>query len=107
MSVGGFLSLNADMHDLDYSVYEEDQAEKMIEDMLTYGRIVGFNVLDFDWLVLEPYTTNNKIDAIAEKTFDIFRFFRMKERQFVGLADLGSLNFGVSKTHDSRDIPKM
>lgn len=107
MSVGGFLTIDLETLKPMYSIFEEDQVDLLITEMLAFDWIIGFSLIDFDWLVLSRYAGEDQIRLLRSKTFDMFQFFRMVEKQFVGLEDLSNLNFGLSKTHDSKKIPQM
>lgn len=40
----------------EYLAYTEDQALQLVEALSEANRVVGFNLVDFDYLVLQPYT---------------------------------------------------
>ena len=53
-----------------YSVYREDEANELINKLLSATLVVGFNVIDFDYHVLSYYST---IDFSSISTLDILK----------------------------------
>ena len=80
-----------DSVDQDYFVYEEKDAKNLIEKLRTADLVVGFNVIGFDYEVLQPYCKKYNLDFDLEK--DIKRTFDM-------LVDVKKLlNFRLSLNH--------
>ncbi len=52
----------------DYFVYEEKDAKKLVEKLRTADLVVGFNVIGFDYTVLQPYSD---FDLQEINTFDM------------------------------------
>ena len=57
-----------DSMDEDYFVYEEKNAKKLVEKLRTADLVVGFNVIGFDYTVLQPYSD---FDLQEINTFDM------------------------------------
>ena len=57
-----------DSVDRDYLVYEEKDAKKLVEKLRTADLVVGFNVIGFDYTVLQPYSD---FDLQEINTFDM------------------------------------
>ena len=56
-----------DSVDQDYFVYEEKDAKNLIEKLRTADLVVGFNVIGFDYEVLQPYCKKYNLDFDLEK----------------------------------------
>jgi DEAD/DEAH box helicase domain-containing protein len=52
-----------------YTTYVERDVEALIDELLSADLVVGFNVIKFDYVVLQPYTAH---DLKKIKTLDIF-----------------------------------
>ncbi len=52
----------------EYFTYLEDQAEQLVEKLSSADLVVGFNVIGFDYTVLQPYAS---IDLQEINTFDM------------------------------------
>ena len=73
-----------DSIDQDYFVYEEKDAKTLVEKLRTADLVIGFNVIGFDYTVLQPYSD---FDLQEINTFDM-------------LADVKKLlNFRLSLNH--------
>jgi len=73
-----------DSIDQDYFVYEEKDAKALVEKLRTADLVIGFNVIGFDYTVLQPYSD---FDLQEINTFDM-------------LADVKKLlNFRLSLNH--------
>jgi DEAD/DEAH box helicase domain-containing protein len=57
-----------DSQDQDYFVYEEKDAKKLVDKLRTADLVVGFNVIGFDYTVLQPYSD---FDLQEINTFDM------------------------------------
>ena len=57
-----------DSLDQDYFVYEEKDAEKLVDKLRTADLAVGFNIIGFDYTVLQPYSD---FDLEEINTFDM------------------------------------
>ena len=57
-----------DSIDQDYFVYEEKDAKTLVEKLQTADLVIGFNVIGFDYTVLQPYSD---FDLQELNTFDM------------------------------------
>ena len=57
-----------DSVDQDYFIYEEKDAKNLVEKLRTADLVVGFNVIGFDYTVLQPYSD---FDLREINTFDM------------------------------------
>ncbi len=51
-----------------YATYFEPDAEALVDELLSADLVIGFNLIKFDYVVLQPYTT---CDLKMVKTLDI------------------------------------
>jgi hypothetical protein len=91
----------------DVEFFEEDEAELLVGTLLAADRVVGHNVLAFDYLVMEPYTHPDRIDRLRERTLDMLQVLREETGVRIGLNDLAQLNLGKGKTDDPRMVPTL
>jgi DEAD/DEAH box helicase domain-containing protein len=87
--------------------FEEDEAELLVGTLLAAERIVGHNVLAFDYPVMEPYVGKVRIARLEEKTVDMLAVLRQATGVRIGLDDLAQLNLGKGKTDDPRMVPTL
>ena len=57
-----------DSIDQDYFVYEEKDSKALVEKLRTADLVIGFNVIGFDYTVLQPYSD---VDLQEINTFDM------------------------------------
>ncbi len=91
----------------DVEFFEEDEAELLVGTLLAADRVVGHNVLAFDYLVMEPYTGRDRIDRLRERTLDMLQVLHQETGVRIGLNDLAQLNLGKGKTDDPRMVPTL
>ena len=90
-------------------LFEEHQTNELF-DYLTNNKckIVGHNLINFDYPVLRPYDELVKITSLITKTFDTWQELYKITGHMIGLDDLAkSNNIGIKKTEDSILIPQM
>ena len=80
-----------DSQDQDYFVYEEKDAKNLIEKLRTADLVVGFNVIGFDYEVLQPYCAKYNLD------FDLKSDINTTCDMLVDVKNL--LNFRLSLNH--------
>ena len=92
-----------------YKTYEEDNISTLLHDINNADVIVGHNILQLDYRVLNYYVGKDIIDRIKSKTFDTMLEFDKYtgEAGWVSLDDIAQRNFGMKKTEDSIKIPEM
>ncbi|HEX9710859.1 MAG TPA: hypothetical protein VGB42_12945 [Candidatus Thermoplasmatota archaeon] len=91
----------------DVEFFEEDEAELLVGTLLAADRVVGHNVLAFDYLVMEPYVGEPRVARLKEKTIDMLAALREPTGVRIGLDDLAQLNLGKGKTDDPRMVPTL
>ena len=80
-----------------YRSYLEDQAEELLEELLQAGRVVGYNLLRFDYKVLQPYATFQLGDL---KTIDMLDHLYRTLGFRVSLDTVAQATLGASKSAD-------
>lgn len=90
-----------------HKFFHEEQVKELIIELKNADLIVGHNLLNFDYNVLRPYTNENLIEKLYPKTFDMIQDLKKITGCLIGLDDLCKRNVGMSKTIDSKKIPKM
>lgn len=87
--------------------YEESGVESLLQTLNKFDKIVGYNIINFDYLVLEPYDKLDTLKELSQKTLDLFQIIKQETKQYPSLNDLAKLNLGLKKTEDSKQIPRM
>ncbi len=90
--------------------YEEENIEDLIfEIMVNADLVVGHNIIQFDSRVLKPYFDEIPIKTFKKKTFDTMLAFDLftGDAGWVSLDDIAQRNFGMKKTEDSIEVPRM
>ncbi len=82
----------------DFAVYWERDAAALIAELKAADRVVGFNILKFDYEVLKPYAPNENLRAIPSTDMlqDIFHALNFR----LSLDSLAQATLGVNKTAD-------
>ncbi len=88
-------------------IFHENQIRKLLEHLKNADLIVGHNLLQFDYLVLQPYIDVNITKLLKSKTFDIMLELERRTGCWTSLDDLGRRNLGMAKSVDTLKIPKM
>ena len=83
-----------DSIDQDYFVYEEKDAKTLVEKLRTADLVVGFNVIGFDYTVLQPYSD---FDLEEIKTFDMLVDIHKLLRFRLSLKHLAQQTLGKDK----------
>lgn len=97
------------LRDGTFETYEEKDIDQLIDQLNDSSLIVGHNIIKFDYKVLGHYVGKDDMEKFYDKTFDtMIEFSRFTGRGgWVSLDDLARRNFGMSKTEESMNIPKM
>jgi DEAD/DEAH box helicase domain-containing protein len=92
-----------------YTTYGENGIDKLIDCLNDATLIVGHNIMKFDYKVLRHYIESQDMSKFVKKGFDtMLEFDKFTGKGgWVSLDDLARRNFGMGKTEDSVDIPKM
>jgi len=82
----------------DFAVYWEDDAQALIAELKSADRVIGFNIINFDYQVLKPYAPNENLRAIrsVDMLQDIFRTLNFR----ISLDSIAKATLGATKTAD-------
>jgi DEAD/DEAH box helicase domain-containing protein len=82
----------------DFAVYWEKDAAALIAELKTADRVVGFNILNFDYEVLKPYAPQENFRAFrsTDMLADIFKMLGFR----LSLDSLAKATLGATKTAD-------
>ncbi len=80
-----------------YISYWEKDAEKLVEKLKSADLVVGFNVIGFDYSVLQPYS---KVDLNEINTFDMLIDIKKRLGFRLSLNHLAQESFGAEKSAD-------
>jgi len=83
--------------------YTEPQVFYLIEDLFQADTVIGFNLIQFDYRVLRPYTTK---DFSQLKTIDMLLHIREKLGFRVSLDSLAQATLGTGKSADGLQAVK-
>jgi DEAD/DEAH box helicase domain-containing protein len=82
-----------------YFVYREEEIDELLSRLSRYDLVVGFNIIDFDYRVLAPYSAG--IDFTDRfPTLDILKEFKRVTGRRASLDHLAAVNIGECKTGD-------
>jgi DEAD/DEAH box helicase domain-containing protein len=81
----------------EFKSYTEKDVAALVADLKAAERVIGFNVLGFDYQVLKAYTSERLSDL---KTLDLLDDIYNKLGFRVGLDALASATFGANKSAD-------
>ena len=81
----------------EYQAYTEDQARELVEELSRAELVVGFNLLSFDYQVLQPYTD---VPLQALPTVDMLRDVHQALGFRLPLQALAEATLGVDKSAD-------
>ncbi len=95
-----------DSVDEDYSTYLEADALKLVDKLRTADLVVGFNVIGFDYTVLQPYANEKHIDLQEIPTFDMLADVHKKLKHRLSLNNLAECSLGAQKTADGLESLK-
>ncbi len=95
-----------DSVDEDYFTYLEPDALKLVDKLKTADLVVGFNVIGFDYTVLQPYANEKHIDLQEIPTFDMLTDVHKKLNHRLSLNNLAECSLGAQKTADGLESLK-
>jgi DEAD/DEAH box helicase domain-containing protein len=81
----------------EFKSYTEKEMPDLVADLKAADRVIGFNILNFDYPVLKAYTTERLNDS---KTLDLLDDIYNKLGFRIGLDALASANLGTKKSAD-------
>jgi DEAD/DEAH box helicase domain-containing protein len=82
----------------DFAVYWEKDAPALIAELKSADRVVGFNIIGFDYEVLKPYAPNENFRAFrtTDMLQDIYRTLQFR----LSLDTIARATLGTTKTAD-------
>ena len=82
----------------DFAVYWENDAQALIAELKSADRVIGFNIISFDYQVLKPYAPNENFRAFRSTDMlqDIFRTLNFR----ISLDSIAKATLGATKTAD-------
>jgi DEAD/DEAH box helicase domain-containing protein len=82
----------------DFAVYWEKDAAALITELKTADRVIGFNILNFDYEVLKPYAPAENFRAFRSTDMlqDLFRTLGFR----ISLESIAKATLGAAKTAD-------
>lgn len=82
----------------DFTVYWEKDVPALIAELKSATKVVGFNLLGFDYLVLKPYSPETRFASIP--TLDMLLDLQKILGFRIGLDAIASATLGATKTAD-------
>jgi DEAD/DEAH box helicase domain-containing protein len=82
----------------DFAVYWEKDASALIAELKSADRVIGFNIISFDYAVLKPYAPNENFRSFRSTDMlqDIFRTLGFR----LSLDSIAKASLGATKTAD-------
>ena len=82
----------------DFAVYWEQDAAALVEELKLADRVIGFNIINFDYEVLRPYAPNINFRAIRsiDMLSDIYRALNFR----LSLDSIAKATLGATKSAD-------
>jgi DEAD/DEAH box helicase domain-containing protein len=82
----------------DFAVYWERDAAALVSELKSADRVIGFNIINFDYEVLKPYAPNENFRSFRSTDMlqDIFRTLNFR----LSLDSIARATLGTTKTAD-------
>jgi len=82
----------------DFAVYWENDVQALVAELKSADRVIGFNIINFDYQVLKQYAPNENFRAIRsiDMLQDIFRTLNFR----ISLDSIAKATLGSTKTAD-------
>ena len=82
----------------DFAVYWEQDVQGLISELKSADRVIGFNIISFDYQVLKPYAPDENFRAFRSTDMlqDIFRTLGFR----ISLDSIAKATLGATKTAD-------
>ena len=82
----------------EFAVYWEKDAAALVAELKSADRVIGFNILNFDYAVLQPYASNENLRSIrtTDMLQDIYRTLGFR----LSLDSLAKATLGATKSAD-------
>jgi len=82
----------------DFAVYWEADSRALVDELMQAKRVVGFNLREFDYQVLQPYAPEVRVSSIP--TLDLLLDLKRKLGFRLSLDSIASATLGAAKTAD-------
>jgi DEAD/DEAH box helicase domain-containing protein len=82
----------------DFSVYWEKDVPKLIEELKSATKVIGFNLRGFDYQVLQPYTPETRFASLP--TLDLLLDLQKLLGFSISLDSIASATLGTTKSAD-------
>jgi DEAD/DEAH box helicase domain-containing protein len=82
----------------EFSVFWENQVDVLVEELKSADKVIGFNVREFDYLVLRPYVSNFNFSSL--NTLDLMIDLSRSLGFRLPLDSLARASLGITKTAD-------
>ena len=82
----------------DFAVYMEKDVSSLFEELRSATRVIGFNLREFDYQVLQPYEPATRLASIP--TLDLFLDIRKTLGFNLSLDSIAAATLGTGKTAD-------
>jgi DEAD/DEAH box helicase domain-containing protein len=86
-----------------YQIYQEKQVAELIQELQRADLVIGFNIIRFDYTVLEPYAC---FDFSQVPSLDLMVSIEEKIGHRVGLDAVAQACMGINKTADGMEALK-
>lgn len=88
--------------------FDEGSEDKLLDALDGYEKIVGHNLFEFDYRVLQPYCDDDVVQRFGPRTLDTFAALKTaSDGDYIGLDDLARLNLGTGKTLHGSEVPAL
>ena len=82
----------------DFALYWEKDVAALIGELISADRVIGFNIINFDYLVLKPYAPDENFRAF--KTTDMLQDIHRALGFRLSLDSIAKATLGATKTAD-------
>jgi DEAD/DEAH box helicase domain-containing protein len=82
----------------DFSVYWEKDTSALVEELRSATKVIGFNLRDFDYQVLQPYSPSIRLASIP--TLDLLQDISKSLGFRLSLDTIAGASLGTTKTAD-------
>jgi len=86
-----------------YEIYREEDIDQLLHELRRADRVIGYNVIDFDFEVLAPYSV---FDLSQVPVLDLMRDVEKTIGMRVGLDAISEQTLGCGKTADGMEALK-
>jgi DEAD/DEAH box helicase domain-containing protein len=95
------------LKDGEYHLFEEKNVKELISMLKKAEKIIGHNIVDFDFKVLSAYCNKETIEELNKKAIDTLAILYKLTGKKLALDHLATKNIGAKKTVESIKIPSM